>query len=1064
MDNTTVNKPRPSGLPRPSRLPLPSASRGNLQQQQQPSRPTNTIVNPRLRSAPSRDHLSASTPSRQRIIAPAASRLPPRPIQRKPSNNTFQKPPIVDQEQFRPTSREEDVKGHRFSPVISDEEEGFSGSSSSRPSLSERTMETLQHIPPSPAVRRRQSNFFNSQAPPRSVSRASSSSRPGSSYQNDGSMRPPSRRSASSRPTSSADSGQSITDFRSSSGTFRPPPTSYKASTPMKRPSPVKTLKTPTVRSSFSPGSIAQLPSPGNALQRSPSPVKTEKLPTIKSGSKTFSARSVKERASITGLFRKPSMPSMDHSFDADSVSFVTRKKSMNFKDIPSKSVTSAPTEDYVDKPFDKDSMGSVNGKKSMNSKNIPHRSVTSAPSEVALSSDETGESAVPKSSSSLRDQIMKAKAAKRAAVVTSAASNHEEAPVIPTASFNFGLSDDPFNQGVDPNASKGLLRKRIAAARTDGRLNVAAMGLKEMPEEVMTMYNFDALGDQGGSWAEAVDLTRFIAADNEFEKLDENIFPDVDPREAMEDDEFMGNQFGGLETLDLHGNILKEIPMGLRRLELLTTLNLSNNKLGNECLQVITQIISLRDLKIAGNGLCGTLSSNVESLTNLEVLDIQRNALDTFPDTFVQLGRLRVLNITENRFQSLPFEILSRLPLAELIAVKNGLAGTLITGAVERLSQLQVLDVTSNAITALCESELDLPSLHQLSCSSNRIASLPDLVSWVSLRTIAAEDNNLSELPPGFVDLLKVKSVNFSGNNIKVLDDRIGAMKSLNIFRISGNPLRERKFSAMSTEDLKNALRARIAPAEQEKDGFLSEPSTPSTSSRPSSSHWPVQTGGILDRSNTTSHSLNPVLAAEVATHDTIRILHLQHNQFKEIPTSIAFFASTLTSLSIAHNELTNDTFLKDNLDLPVLKELNLSSNTFHSLQPLIQHLQAPKLEKLDISFNRLISLPVLRPHFPSLIFLMASNNTIRELMPEAVRGLRTLDCSSNEINSLNSRIGLLGGPDGLQTLDVTGNRFRVPKYTILEKGTEATLAWLRERIPSAEASAEETSPADVD
>lgn len=485
---------------------------------------------------------------------------------------------------------------------------------------------------------------------------------------------------------------------------------------------------------------------------------------------------------------------------------------------------------------------------------------------------------------------------------------------------------------------------------------------------------------------------------------------------------------------------------------------------MGNECLPIITQINSLRELKIANNGLCGTLSPDIECLKNLEVLEMQHNALDTFPDTLSQLDRLRILNITENRFQSLPFDILSRIPLIELIAVKNGLVGILVTGAVKTLPQLQVLDVTSNAITALCELELELPSLHQLSCSSNRIATFPDLTSWSSLRTLTAEDNNLSELPAGFVDLLKVKNVNFSGNNIKVLDDRIGQMESLDIFRISGNPLRERKFSAMSTEDLKNALRARIAPTEQEKDGFLSEPSTPSISSRPSSPHWPVKEGGILDRSSTTSHSLNPVMAAEVAARDTIKVLHLQHNNFREIPSSIAFFASTLTSLSIAHNELTSDTFLKDDLDLPALKELNLSSNTFNSLQPLIQHLKAPNLEKLDISFNRLTSLPVLKPHFPSLIFLMASNNTIRELLPEAVQGLRHLDCNSNEINSLNSRIGLMGGPDGLQTLNVSGNRFRVPKYTILEKGTEATLAWLRDRIPSADMPSGETSPTDVD
>lgn len=142
----------------------------------------------------------------------------------------------------------------------------------------------------------------------------------------------------------------------------------------------------------------------------------------------------------------------------------------------------------------------------------------------------------------------------------------------------------------------------RQNAGRTDGRLNIAAMGLKEIPDEVINMY--DSTGAQDGSWAETVDLTRFIAADNEFELLAEHVFPDLDPRESMEDEDAKGNQFGGLETLDLHGNILVAIPLGLRRLEFLTSINLSNNKLGNDCFEIISQIPSLRDLKLAGNAL----------------------------------------------------------------------------------------------------------------------------------------------------------------------------------------------------------------------------------------------------------------------------------------------------------------------------------------------------------------------------------------------------------------------------------------------------------------------------
>ena len=458
-----------------------------------------------------------------------------------------------------------------------------------------------------------------------------------------------------------------------------------------------------------------------------------------------------------------------------------------------------------------------------------------------------------------------------------------------------------------------------------------------------------------------------------------------------------------------------------------------------------------------------GALDESITKLVNLETLDIRSNSVTHLPDGLADLVRLRVLNITGNRFNSLPFEVLRQLPLIELLAAKNSLSGTLIGEDVTELPQLQVLDVTSNSLTKISGSEqLILPALHQLSCSSNRLTSLPDMNSWVSLLTLAAEDNRISSIPVGFVGLSKLKNVNFSGNDLKILDDKIGLMTNLDIFRISGNPLREKKFSGMTTEDLKRTLKLRLEPEpvveRSSDDGFYSANASP-ISPRTPSAEWPVRVGGILDRSNTQSYSLNPVAAADVAASHEIKVLELHHNAFKEIPNSIAFFAATLTSLSMAHNELTGSNFMTDDLELPALRELNLSSNTFNSLQPLISRLVAPNLEKLDISFNRLTFLPPLKSHFPRLWTVLASNNTIRELLPESVRGLRVLDCSSNDISSLNARIGLLGGPGGLERLDVRGNRFRVPKYTILDKGTEATLSWLRDRIPAGE-----SSPTDID
>lgn len=102
-------------------------------------------------------------------------------------------------------------------------------------------------------------------------------------------------------------------------------------------------------------------------------------------------------------------------------------------------------------------------------------------------------------------------------------------------------------------------------------------MGLKEIPTEVLKMYDLESLDRPGGAWAESVDLTRFVAADNELETIDDAIFPDTDPSDLANEDESEGRLFGGLESLDLHGNTLIALPMGLRRLQLLTSLNLVN-------------------------------------------------------------------------------------------------------------------------------------------------------------------------------------------------------------------------------------------------------------------------------------------------------------------------------------------------------------------------------------------------------------------------------------------------------------------------------------------------------
>lgn len=101
-------------------------------------------------------------------------------------------------------------------------------------------------------------------------------------------------------------------------------------------------------------------------------------------------------------------------------------------------------------------------------------------------------------------------------------------------------------------------------------------MGLKEIPDVILKMYDLESIGGNDGAWAESVDLARFVAADNEIETIEDVIFPDIDPRDSVDDDDDgRGHQFAGLEFLDLHNNSLIALPVGLRRLHFLTSLNL---------------------------------------------------------------------------------------------------------------------------------------------------------------------------------------------------------------------------------------------------------------------------------------------------------------------------------------------------------------------------------------------------------------------------------------------------------------------------------------------------------
>ena len=416
-------------------------------------------------------------------------------------------------------------------------------------------------------------------------------------------------------------------------------------------------------------------------------------------------------------------------------------------------------------------------------------------------------------SSVALRQQIANAKAAARAA-----ASKEKQTPVdeSPTE-YNFETCEDPFNTG--PKDDNKSLAKRLDDARRDGRLNIAALGLKSIPDEVMQMYEEHAMADSSVAWSETVDLTRLVAADNDIEIISEEVFPDKSPGALADEPDSKGSQFGGLEVLDLHGNKLPAIPPGLRRLERLTTLKLSRNNLDSYALDIIAEITTLRDLSLAHNSLTNELPETIALLSNLEHLDVSHNRLSALPQRLRSCQNLRSLDISHNRLTSSPMDILSQLPeLTSLTLASNALTGSLFPSSVTNFASLQSLDVADNALATLTFGRsLSLPAIARLDISRNRLGAMPDISGWISLASLLAEQNCLSDLPRGMTGLTQnLRTVNLERNDLRGVDEGVVNMVGLERLMLAGNPLRERRLLGMETEAVKRELARKVELAER--------------------------------------------------------------------------------------------------------------------------------------------------------------------------------------------------------------------------------------------------------
>ncbi|KAI8908179.1 hypothetical protein DFJ77DRAFT_474060 [Powellomyces hirtus] len=599
------------------------------------------------------------------------------------------------------------------------------------------------------------------------------------------------------------------------------------------------------------------------------------------------------------------------------------------------------------------------------------------------------------------------------------------------------------------------VIQKLVKQARASGRLNLSNQHLKAVPEALwgpndggkdagkkVVDFSFDRAEDAGGNWWEVVDLVRLIMADNLLQVLDDRV-----------------GDFHALAVLDVRNNQLHSLPSTLVSLQTLAVLNVSGNRLTSLPEGLLRGLPSLTDLNLANNGFTELTEEVLPP--RLTILDVSGNKLSKLPRGVARCGALVTLNVAKNQLEVLVedgdndqsiFESLEDLDASDNVLTRLfGTDSTTVT-----LPSLNRLDLRHNKLTHY-PSTLRLPSLKELYLSHNTITPPPVLASSPYLRTLDLSNNAIAEFPTDVLGLKELKRLDVSNNNVLRLPPQLGLLMGLDVLLFSGNPIRGfSTVGAGGTARVLASLRDKIVDVPEytspSSSNSTSRSSTPTTSlsaarlvTTPSAQASATRT---LDLSQRQLATLDPDTFIDLPFAPATLVLH--HNAFTTAPTAaLTALAATLTTLVLSHNRLAH---FPDSVALPHLTHLDLASNQITTIPDTLPPTHFPSLVELNLARNKLASLSAtaLLTPFPKLETFLAPGNTLKAIDPATFVGLpnlQVLDLADNDIAQLNPKIAACAN---LKVLRVAGNSFRVPRRDIVEKGTDAILAYLRDRIPT--------------
>lgn len=185
--------------------------------------------------------------------------------------------------------------------------------------------------------------------------------------------------------------------------------------------------------------------------------------------------------------------------------------------------------------------------------------------------------------------------------------------------------------------------------------------------------------------------------------------------------------QFENLEELQLTGNHLKKLPKKITALKKLKALWIdANNKLNwEEVFTILKDLPNLQEIFVGDNDI-KKLPDNIADLPALEILNLERNELLTLPKSLEKSLKLQSINLSGNL----------NIKLIDLFQTLS------------QYKNLQVLQISENAMSILPEEIIALQNLEILWINNNRLKSLPNsLTKLPKLKNLYIFNNDLDSV-----------------------------------------------------------------------------------------------------------------------------------------------------------------------------------------------------------------------------------------------------------------------------------------------------------------------------